>query len=202
MVCMFSGTITIWFRLGKAAHFLSNQGTCVQEDPRYIAAHQGCLVESWTGEEDTINLNIKTAFPQLLSPLLSVAIHTLIWFLDDFVCSVLPLKTYLCGFSKARVKMYASLERTWKCVRRSQMGAILHTFPPHLLWSRAWSLPLPSALWVEEEAHLLLIDVSFGALLGSTCSLGGYHRLTCHLCLERPFWLPLVLVLSFLFLLT
>lgn len=27
--------------------------------------------------------------------------------------------------------------------------------------------PCPRALWVEEEVHLLLIDRSFGALLGS-----------------------------------
>lgn len=105
IACRLSGTITKYLRLGKAAHFLSNRSTYVREGSRYIAG------VSEMGEQGITNLNTKGTTLQLFSLLLSVAMHTLIRFLSDFVCSVLHLRSYLSGFSKVRIKMYVSLER-------------------------------------------------------------------------------------------
>lgn len=155
-----SGTIIKYLRLGKASHFLSNWSMYVQEGSRYIAG----VTEM--GEQDITNLNTKGTTLQLFSLLLSVAIYTLTRFLSDFVCSVLPLRSYLPGFSKARIKIHASLERAWKCQWDTHMGAMFLTHLPSHSALESGS-PCPSALWVEEEVHLLLIDWSFGALLGS-----------------------------------
>ena len=106
-VCSLSVTIIKYLRLGKAARFLSNWSMDNWEGSPYIAG------VSEMGDQDITNLNSKATSLQLLSLLLSVAAHILVWFLNDFVCSVLPSKSYLPGFSSGRGS--AEEDGRWSC---------------------------------------------------------------------------------------
>lgn len=110
------------------------------------------------------------------------------------VCSVLPLKGYLLGFSKPKIKKYAFLERIWKCLPGTQLGAIFLIHLPFLPALESILSLHSGSLWVEGRHLWPMCPLEPHPCLGWVLQVNAHHP-----CLESTLGLQLVRILSFLF---